>query len=761
MSRQGRGDPQGTLTGPVVPFGGTPGLQVFLQTETDVSGGPPGQNTTDTITRYVDGSGNGWQVGMNGSYGGALVEEVEEIDANVVSAAEVTESTSVADGFIHVLAQSAGAVFSGSEDPTYTLVQLAPYGTNVRRYWDSGTVTPSSGPALNYRVRTMVQPGDPGFLFHRIDITNPSGSAVSLAASDSLEIAMIGGLSQALQGGVNAWQPANGLYANVGGTETAWPASLTTANPDYIYITPQSGAGLSLTPFAIKKTGLVEAAGVTSGQIEYLQNASRLKMKLQGTLASFPASTTFTLYYLQGFRRSVAAGEINSIAADYLNPDGAGAFSVGTFSSYSYDEGCYVVAAASNEIAVTHTLTGSVTKRWLPMWKATSYTSISLPTVSLAGTALVSGTDYLAYVDTVNQIAYVKLLKQLVASGAGAGQLNNGLLTIASPVVATGFTATAVSTVASGLAENVATGPTVAAASQVALAMSLASVTGGSIDAPSQVVSGVSLTAATGFSASGLSAASFGLSLAVATGSSAQGISSATSGSTLAVGTSATSTAQSTALSGTTLASATGFAAAGVSSATSALTVATANSFGFTAFGLSAVIFGTALTVRTGPTSSAAATATSAVSLSVATGGAVAAVGSVNAGTQLTAGTGTTAQGISSAALGTLLAVSTGMTSSGVSSVASALTTGALGSFGFTAGGISSATAGLLLLAATGSTAQGVSNASSALALAVVLGFTANAVSAASIAAGPAGTPQDVVFSVRQAPPGWTVGLVP
>lgn len=393
------------------PLPASSGLVVSTQTQSGISGGPGGNNTTETDVTYTDGSGNGTRVGMIPGYGGAVISPWEEVRSGSVGISQTSLATSTPDGLIHVLAQSTGAVYTGTEDAPYSLAEIAPTGTNVRRYYDSGTMSPSGGPALQYRVRTLIQPGDPFLLFHRIDIINPSSTtAVSLASSDSLEIAMIGGLIQSLQGGVNAWQPANGKYATVGGAESTWPSALTTANPDYIYINPQSGSGLITSPFAIKKTGLVEAAGVTSGQVQYLQNTSRLKMKLQGSKTSVPANTTYTLYYAQGFRKSLAAGEVNAIAADYLNPDSFTGISGGSYTSYSYDEGANVLASTSGtSIQFSHTFTAPVTKRWNPFYKITNWTASTAP-VSKGGTALTSGTDYLSYVDTTNHVAYVKLL---------------------------------------------------------------------------------------------------------------------------------------------------------------------------------------------------------------------------------------------------------------------------------------------------------------------------------------------------------------
>ena len=409
---------------------GLVGLTETTWTQYGISGGPPGNGGAETQVAWTDVNGNGHAGGAIPTYGGGVEATRYEIDAWVYTPNQNSLTTSSPDGRWHVLAQTTGAVFSGSEDPTYTLSEIAPTGTVVGRYLDTGTNTPATGPALEYRVRAMFHPGEPGLVFIRCDITNPSGSAVTLAASDSLEVAYIGGLTQLSQGGSAAWAAANGLYGSVGGSESAWPSSLTSVNPDYVYITPTSASGLKDSVIGVRKTGLVEAIGVgfTLAQIEYLVDSNRLKFKLQGTYATFPGSTTYTLYFIQAYRRNLAAGEAASLAADLLNPDTSGAFSVGTFSSYSYDEGRYVVGAAANQVEVTHTFPTNVTVRWHLAYHLTGYTAATVPVVTLAGVRLVQGTDYVGYVDTINQVAYVQFLFDLVASGATGSQKNNGLL---------------------------------------------------------------------------------------------------------------------------------------------------------------------------------------------------------------------------------------------------------------------------------------------------------------------------------------------
>lgn len=443
---------------------------VFSQTQNGISGAPSGHNSpqAETDVQWADASGNGWIFGIIPGYGGGLISARYELLARAIvnAISQTSLTTSNPDGFIHVLANNAG-VFTGTEDQAFTLAEIAPAGTYVRRYYDTGTMAPTTGPALQYRVRVCIQPGNPALLFTRIDITNPSASAVTLAGADGMEVAMLGGLTTVNQGSANtnAWPGTNGKYATaIGGAETAWPGDTTpgpqAANPVYVYTVPTTNTGLSWAPFCVKQTGLIEAGIGATPKISYLgppdATSSRVKVKVQVTVSSFPASTTKTLYFVQGLRNNAAAGEINSIAADLTQPDGAGIVSTGAFSSYSYDEGCYIIAAGSgNQVALTHTIPVGGTARWNPMYKITGFTA-SYVKASLGGTTLVRGVDYIGWVDTTNQVAYVKLLKQLVASGAGAGQLNNAQLVMSASnvfVVTATDTLTAISESASRAAQ--------------------------------------------------------------------------------------------------------------------------------------------------------------------------------------------------------------------------------------------------------------------------------------------------------------------
>lgn len=406
-------------------------------TQNDISGGPPGNGTTAKRVGYQDTTGNGWALDSNDSYGGAVFSNFIEYDGSYASVAQVNHGTSNPDGFEHALAQSAGNVFTGTEDPTFTATERTPTGQGFRYSVDSGVITPSTGPALNYEVIETVYPGPVCRIFTTVIITNPSGSAVTLNATDSLEIATLGGLTTVNQGGsVAAWASGNGKYAtSIGGTESAWPSSLTAAAPAYEYCSPAAATGIALTPGSATRPsfGLPDVFG-SNAQVQFLSNGSRLKFKTQVDGSSIAGNASLQVNYLQVLRRSAAAGDMNSIAADYANPDSSSIVSVGTAAGtfFDYKEGWYTVtAAAGNQVQFTHTMTGSVDKRWCPAWRVLGWTYGTFPVLfSINGVSLTPGVDYDYYVDPTNQILYLVLLKVLVASSAGAGQLNNGLAII-------------------------------------------------------------------------------------------------------------------------------------------------------------------------------------------------------------------------------------------------------------------------------------------------------------------------------------------
>lgn len=521
------------------------GLVVSTQTQSGISGGPPGNNTTETDITWTDTSGNGTRVGIIPAYGGAELSATYEIaGGGVVNGIPQTSlSTSSPDGFIHVLANN--GVFSGSEDPTFTLTEIG-FGSLERRMYDSGTITPATGPALSYRIRVAIYPGDPMLIFTQIDIINSAGTAITLNGTDGIEVALIGGRTTANQGAAaaDAWPGTNGLYAtSIGGTETAWPGDTTpgpqAADPVYVYIKPTTNTGLSNAVFNIKILGLGPDISLgTTPKISYLgppdSTSSRVKVKVQVTLSSFPATTTKSPQYVQGFKRNPAAGDINSIAADLRNPDASSIVKQGTPASPFFDQlnGWYDIAAVSNGVLLTHTIPSGGTARWVPAYRITNWTdtSGSVP-VSLNGVPLVAGSDYLTAVDTTNHIAYVKLMRSLVASGAGVGQLNNGPLLIGTALIGS-------STGTSGLSGNLGfirqltgvTGPVSSMSGTLSLALAVNGGTAGITSTAGTLSEAVAVTG----SVSGASSETGALTQAIALGGAATSI--GTTGGNLTTG---------------------------------------------------------------------------------------------------------------------------------------------------------------------------------------------------------------------------------
>lgn len=415
------------------------------------SGGPTGSPGTETDVTYTDGSNSGWSVGIIPTYGGATISPWYEVDGGVTSANQTSLTTSIPDGKVHLLEQALNGVFDGSEGHPYTLSEQGPAtGTSFRRYY-SGSYGPDAN-GFNWTVSTCIYPGDPGFIAYRFDITNPNGTAIQLAPNDSLEFAIIGGLQQA----DTTWSPANGGYGTLAGGDTVgWPSGLTVVDPDYMYIVPAVGSGLSIGVATIKQKAIsAYSPPWANPQIQYLQNTSRLKVKLQGDLGSFPANTTATFYLLSVLRRQLTATDVRAMTADYQHPGTP----TGPFTSFSYDERAFVFASAGTTVTTTLDLAAAAL-RFKPILKLTGWTNAAAPLLTWGGTALVAGTDYRSTYDAGAQTLYLQLYFDVIPTGGTptARQRANAALVISPPQVALAGTLTPSDTVAATLTPPAAT----------------------------------------------------------------------------------------------------------------------------------------------------------------------------------------------------------------------------------------------------------------------------------------------------------------
>lgn len=393
------------------------------QTWTNVAGSPGTE--TDVVVTDQNGNGNYW--GMIPTYGADLITSWGPVTANTLGTNQTSLSTTTADGKWHWLEQNSVGTFAGSEDLPYTLTELGPTGSAFRRYY-KGTFGPDAN-GFDWQVTACIYPTRDGSLVAlRYDCTNPTGSAIALAGSDGMEVALIGGMQQADA----TWVATNGKYGTVGGAETVWPTAsangnLVVADPDYVYITPAGGGSTTFKQITVKQkhvTALLPAW--SNGQLAALVNASRLKLKQQGDISSFAGSTTSTMYLLGGVYSTAVA---SAVAADYLAP-GTPTTAVGAFTAFSYDERAYVCAATGSALTITADLTpANVTVRYSTVYKITGWTA-NAPVLTWGGVGLTPTYDYAYLVDTVNQILYVQLGFDVVASGATTGQRNNAALTI-------------------------------------------------------------------------------------------------------------------------------------------------------------------------------------------------------------------------------------------------------------------------------------------------------------------------------------------
>jgi hypothetical protein len=254
---------------------------------------------------YADSTSSGWAVSAIPDYGAAALSALYELDGASYTVNQTSLSTSTPDGHIHWL-EDVGATFAGSEDKPFTLTEQAPVGTPFRRYYKASFGPDANG--FNWNVYVCIYPGDPGMIAYRFDCINPSGSAITLnnGSGDAMEVALLAGLQQT----DGTWIPSNGGYGVVGGTNTVgWPATATGADPDYVYITPVAGKGVSIGQMTVRqKPWTTISPAWTTPSLVYLQNTARLKLKVQGGLASFPGSTTSTVYLLNARRGGDCGG---------------------------------------------------------------------------------------------------------------------------------------------------------------------------------------------------------------------------------------------------------------------------------------------------------------------------------------------------------------------------------------------------------------------------------------------------------------------
>jgi PKD repeat protein len=409
----------------------TGGLTTSTQIQSGVTNGPP-NDQTETDYTYIDGSGNGWRVGTIPGYGGANLAMWYEVGGCTVGPTQSALDTTSPDDLAHDYTQSTSNNFTGSEDSPYTQVQLPPSIPSFRAGMQA--TVPSTGVDANgftHTVTTYVYPGNPGFIVDRFDITNPSSSAILLSPTQPLQLWTISGLEQAN----STWAAANGGYGTVGGSSfQGVPTSATAGAPNYFYLDPASGSGVSDGISAALATNL-SSLGLANLQIEALVNGNRLKIGVFGDNSvagqdySFPAGTTITFYLLQTVTRNLTSAQAESIAADYLNPD-TPTMTTGSFDGFSDEQGLYTFTGSGNTVTFTPTFSSTVQERWLDVYAVDGYTSTSLPTVSIGGITLTEGTQYIAAVDTTNHVAYVKLMEPLVPGTPRAGQIQSGPITI-------------------------------------------------------------------------------------------------------------------------------------------------------------------------------------------------------------------------------------------------------------------------------------------------------------------------------------------
>jgi hypothetical protein len=431
----------------------------------------PGGTDTETDVVSANSAGDGWSLGSNTGYGGMPFSALFERAANAIvnsgqnsvnPGSQVTMATSVPDGHLHSLFQGHSG-FLGSEDPNnWARTELAPTGTPIRRYIKAGPVTDVNG--LTWTIYACIYPGDPGFIFWRLDVANNTASAITTASNtpDGFEIENPAGLLSNSGTGANqgVWSAASGLsyYGSLSTLTTTTPipdgsTSNTPGEPDFLAFLPKQNVG-TLTN---QRLGLVttkftkgsDVGGLTSAGFASLSNSSRVKGKWGWSSSSIAAGASKTFYLCEAIRCNLSTADMLAIAADYTNP-GSPAVTYGTLNIFNYpnhssfpfnlDEGCYVITADFlNGVNITLDLGPAIIPniRYKPRFKLTGWADLTQAdgselTVQYNGTTLTSGTDYNIAVDTANQVAYLQLQFDIVSSGAGAGQKNLAALVVTS-----------------------------------------------------------------------------------------------------------------------------------------------------------------------------------------------------------------------------------------------------------------------------------------------------------------------------------------
>jgi len=435
---------------------------------------PSSGSDTEKQLTSANASGDGWALGENSTYGGMPFSSLYEKTAGAIvnssmnsvnSGSQITMATSVPDGHLHVLCNASHG-FIGTEDITnFTVNEQAPVQTGLRRYI---SVSGTDANTITWTITACIYPGDPGFIFWKINLANNSGSGISTVtagSTDNLEICSPAGMLSNSGSGSNQgpWKndATHAFYGTVSTLAITGPvpdgsSSNTPGEPDLFGLIPLAGmAGRTDQRLGLVVTKFTKWAdnGLSGASFASLSNTSRIKLKWGAAIGTIANGTSWDFYLMEALRCNLSTADMLAIAADYLQP-GAPQVVTGTLTTFNYpnhpafpfnlDEGCYVLSATNNAINTTLDLSAVVQPnvRYKPRFKITGLSGLTQTDgselkVSWGGMALNSGTDYNIYVDTTHQIAYLHLQFDVVASGAGTGQKNNAALAVGTPITRT------------------------------------------------------------------------------------------------------------------------------------------------------------------------------------------------------------------------------------------------------------------------------------------------------------------------------------
>jgi Tfp pilus assembly protein PilE len=372
----------------------------------------------------LDASNNGWKLFFKHS-AGDVITNVQEINGGVATELEAQNTD---HGLLQMYLQASGVWISNlQQSGTLTLLRDTPELVGLQ------TVSTTASYHVRWTTTYYIWPD--GQIFIHITATNTGSSALTLSSTDSVELDL-GGLALATYKDTapKAWYVTNGtVYSPIPLSRTSREAALF-GHMTTVAVPPPS------TGLLLDKYTTWASQGVTSYGISEAQNTSRAKDQWRGNLAQLTAGQSLSFQFLLAELRQLTSSQSVALDADYRSP--ALTATVGTLATtddepgavalangYNRDTGNYVIAAAGGQVSLQLGFPSGVSMRWAPRFKITGWDK-DAPTARWDGVPLAAGTDYSYAVDSATHTLYLQLAFDVVQSGAGPGQRDNGTLDV-------------------------------------------------------------------------------------------------------------------------------------------------------------------------------------------------------------------------------------------------------------------------------------------------------------------------------------------